>query len=67
MVDISLLRDTIEESGLPMTVIAKRSGISREMIYYKLENPNSIKASDVVGFSKALNLNKNMRDKIFLN
>lgn len=66
MVDVVLLQEEIDASGYPMTIIAERSGLSREMLYYKLKNPDSFKASDIVGLSRALNLTKPMRDKIFL-
>ena len=64
MTDIELLVQLIQESGMPKTVIAERSGITRDRLY-KILNGVDVKAVEIEGISRTLKLNKVMRDKVF--
>ena len=66
MVDVGLLKNKIEESGIKITVLADKMGVSRDTFYNRLENPDAFKLSEVVGLSKALNLpSKEVRQIFF--
>lgn len=67
MVNIRELKKKIDDSGMTMTMIAKKSGISRETLYNRLSNVGEFRASEIVGLSHALSLTKYERDVIFLN
>lgn len=67
MPNIELLKEKIKESGLPMTVISRRSGIVRETLYNRLAGTGDFTTSEVIGLTKALSLTKTERDQIFLN
>ena len=67
MVDIHKLKKKIDDSGMTMTAIAKKSGIARETLYNRLDNVGEFTASEIVGLSHALSLTKHERDVIFLN
>lgn len=65
MIDIEALKGAIEDSGMPINTIAIRSGIKRETLYKKLDNPNSIKVSEAEALSRVLRLNNADRNRIF--
>ena len=50
-----------------MTAIAKKSYISRETLYNRLNGLGEFTASEIVGLTHALKLTKHERDIIFLN
>ena len=66
MTNIEMLRTTIDESGMTIVSIAKKSGIKRETLYNRMAGVGEFTASEIVGLSEALNLTKATRDKIFL-
>ena len=39
MVDVGLLKNKIEESGIKITVLADKMGVSRDTFYNRLETP----------------------------
>lgn len=66
MVNIELLKSRIDESGITITALADKMGVSRETFYNRLESPDTFKLSEVVGLSKALNLpSKDVRQIFF--
>lgn len=65
MTDILSLREELDRSGISITFIAKKMGISREGLYNKLNNQTEFKASEIVALSEILNLSTDKRDKIF--
>lgn len=65
MSDISLLKDRITESGIPMVKIAKRAAMGRVTLYNRLNGKGEFTAPEIVGLTKALNLSKADREKIF--
>lgn len=66
MTDVKLLREVIKKSGLPMTFIANKLGISREGLYKKMNNESEFKASEIRKMQKILHISNAERDKIFL-
>ena len=50
-----------------MTAIARKSYISRETLYNRLNGVGEFTASEIVGLTYALKLTKHERDIIFLN
>ena len=65
MPDIALLKDRITESGMPMVTVAKRADIGRVTLYNRLNGKGEFTAPEIVGLTKALNLSKADREKIF--
>lgn len=59
-----LLKDSIKDSGMSVTAIAKKSGIVRETLYNKIESGNFY-ASEIIALSRALRLTREERDAIF--
>ena len=66
MSNSELLKKEIENSGMTMTAIAKKTGISRGTLYNKLNKIESFTASEIVSLSDVLHMSKEKRDKIFL-
>lgn len=65
MTDFVLLNKTIEESGMPMTLIASRSGIKRETLYNRLKGIGEFTASEIVALTHVFKLTMEERDRIF--
>lgn len=65
MPDIDALKKKISDSGIPMTTIAKRSGIIRETLYNRLSGIGEFTASEIVGLTETLRLSKTEREQIF--
>ena len=61
--DIQALKNKIEESGMTMTSIARKSKISRETLYNRLNGIGEFTASEIIGLTTALNLSKSERDR----
>lgn len=59
-----LLKDSIKDSGMSVTAIAKKSGIVRETLYNKIETGNFY-ASEISALTRALRLTREERDAIF--
>lgn len=66
MPNIELLKEKINDSGLPMTVLARKSGIVRETLYNRLSGIGDFTTAEVMGLTNALKLTKSERDQIFL-
>lgn len=65
MADISLLKERISESGISMTNIARKANMGRVTLYNRLNGSGEFTAPEIVGLTKALNLSKTDREKIF--
>lgn len=65
MVNIELLKDVIDDSGMTMVALASKSGIKRETLYQRLKGVGEFTASEIVGLVDALKLNKTQRESIF--
>ena len=65
MVDLELLREVINESGMTMVAIARKSNILRETLYNRLNGIGEFTATEIVSLSRTLHLSCKERDKIF--
>lgn len=65
MVNIDKLRKRIDESGMPMTRIAERSGIVRETLYNRLNGVGEFTATEIMALTQVLRLNRAEREAIF--
>ena len=54
MTNSELLKEKIEESGMTMVAIARKTGIKRETLYNKLSGKSEFTASEIVAMSKVL-------------
>lgn len=66
MVDLQLLKKTIDDRGITIVRLAEKSRIERATLYNRLNNKGEFTASEIVGLSDALMLSKEERDSIFL-
>ena len=66
MANIEMLKNVIDDSGMTMVAISKKSGVKRETLYNRLAGIGEFTASEIVGLSKALKMTKTERDYIFL-
>lgn len=65
LIDSKKLSDEITDSGMTITAIAKKIGITREGFYKKLNNETEFKASEISALQKILRLSNRKRDEIF--
>ena len=65
MTDSKKLSDEIADSGITITAIAKKLGITREGFYKKLNNETEFKASEISALQKILRLTNKKRDEFF--
>lgn len=64
MTDVKALRTRIDESGMTIVHIAKKTGILRETLYSRLKT-GDFKLSEVRSLTEILNLSVQERDAIF--
>lgn len=67
MVNIELLKQDIDESGMTMVSIASKSGMLRETLYNRLAGKGEFTASEIAGLTDALHMTQARRDFIFFN
>ena len=67
MVNIELLKQDIDESGMTMVSIASKSGMLRETLYNRLAGKGEFTASEIAGLTDALHMTQERRDFIFFN
>lgn len=67
MTNIEMLDKAIKHSGVSITFIADKCGISRTALYTKLQGDVEFKQSEIVALSEALHLTTVERDTIFFN
>lgn len=65
MTNSNMLSTAIAESGITVTAIARKLGITREGFYKKLNNETEFKASEIKSMQDILNLSNKRRDAIF--
>lgn len=66
MPKIELLNEKVRDSGMTITAIANKCGVSRANLYNRLKGKGDFTASEIVGLTKVLRLTKSERDDIFL-
>lgn len=60
-----LLKDAIKQSGITMTALAGKIGITREGLYNKVEGKTEFTVSEINSVCAALHLDSGSRDAIF--
>lgn len=65
MTDVEELGVEIAKSGLKISHIAERLGLSREGLYKKLNGETEFKASEIMQMKTILRLSNERRDEIF--
>ena len=66
MVNIELLKDTIDDRGMSIVRLSEKSGITRATLYNRLTaKKGEFTASEIVGITDALRLTNKERDSIF--
>ena len=60
-----ILKDIIDDSGITMTAIAEKLGISRESLYHKVNGKTEFTASQIMAVQKILHLSNDARDAVF--
>lgn len=65
MPNLTLLRSKIDNSGLTVTAVAKKSGLKRETLYKKLQGNSEFKASEISALTVILQMSREERDRIF--
>lgn len=65
MFDEKLFREKVEMSGVTITFIAEKVGISREALHRKLRKETEFKVSEVVKITNILKLTETERNNIF--
>jgi len=66
MADMEMLRNKIDERGMTITALSRKSGILRATLYNRLKGKGIWKANEIVSVSYVLKLTKAERDHIFL-
>lgn len=66
MVNIPLLKATIDDRGITIVKLSEKSGIDRATLYNRFNGKGEFTASEIVGITEALRLSKGERDSIFL-
>lgn len=66
MVDLERLKSIVDDSGMTLDAIGRKSGMKPYTITRRLNGDGEFTASEIVGLSKALRLKKSERNEIFL-
>ena len=65
MGDMTMLRRKIKDSGVTITAVADRIGVTRETLYNRLDGKSEFKASEISCLTNMLRLKKAEQDAIF--
>lgn len=65
MANLKKLRETIEDSGMTIVAIARKSGVERATLYNKINGKSDFKISEVMSLTKVLQLSEEQRNAIF--
>lgn len=60
----NLLKQAIEDRGMTITAVSKKTGILRETLYNRMK-AGDFRASEIVAISNVLSLSKKEREEIF--
>lgn len=63
--NLDALRDKIKDIGIPITVIAKKTGIPRKTIYNRLRGRGEFRASEIQSLSNILRFSRKDMNDIF--
>lgn len=65
MTDTKLLREEIAHSGISISFLSRKMGMTREGFYNKLNGKSEFKASEIAALSTILHLTVEKRERIF--
>ena len=65
MVDIDALKKAIEDSGITMTALSSKLGVSRETLYNRFAGKGEFTVSEIQGLTDILHLTAGQRNAIF--
>lgn len=65
MVDMDQLKRVIEDSGMTMTAIAEKAGMTRATLYNRLAGAGEVTVSEAYGLATALHMTNDQRNSIF--
>ena len=65
MVDITKLKEAMDDSGMTVVAISAKSGILRETLYNRLAGKGEFTVSEIEGLTDALHLTTGQRNSIF--
>lgn len=65
MTNTQLLKDKIRESGVSITFLAEKCGISRNYLYQKMDGAVEFNQSEIKTFQDVLHLTQRERNAIF--
>ena len=65
MGDMTMLRKKIKDSGITITAVADKIGVTRETLYNRLDEKSEFKASEIACLTNMLRLKKAEQDAIF--
>ena len=65
MTDMVKLSELIEASGITITALAEKCGMSRETFYNRMAGKSEFKASEIYSLSNVLHMTQTERDSIF--
>ncbi|WP_303916721.1 helix-turn-helix transcriptional regulator [Subdoligranulum variabile] len=65
MTDTKRLRDAIQASGLKISFLAEKMGISRQALQQKIDNDSEFKASEIAALAGLLGLDIPEKEAIF--
>lgn len=65
MVDHEALQARVKESGIPISFIARKMGVTRPTLVNKLKGKTDFTAADIISISETLRLTRDERDALF--
>ena len=65
MIDMNALKEAIDDSGITMTALSTKLGVSRETLRNKLMGKTEFTVSEIQGLTDTLHLTVGQRNAIF--
>ena len=65
MTNLDELKKVIKDSGIPITIISKRTHMDRRSLYNKINGKTEFKVSEMDSLSKVIGLNEKQKSEIF--
>lgn len=65
MVNIEELKKVIDDSGMTVTAIAEKAGMTRATLYNRMAGNGEFTVAEAAGLALALHMTKAQRDAIF--
>lgn len=65
MIDVQLLQQTIKDKGMTTVAVCRKSGILKQTLYNRYNNPDGFKVVEINALKDALHLTEREYKKIF--